>query len=168
MKNIVFVILILVSGLTANAQMAIGKHQVDGSGIVDFSTGGVSGIVLPWVTTIPTGTSLSPGMLIYNAIEKKVMYYNGTAWVDLSINAGTVNLTEQNAIPEVAGGTVVGALSSPVKGILVLETTDKALILPKTSSPHLNIVNPMAGTICYDTTKKMMCVYNGNEWSFWK
>ena len=168
MKNTVFVILILVSGLTANAQMAIGKHQVDGSGIVDFSTGGVSGIVLPWVTTIPTGTALSPGLLIYNALEKKVMYYNGTAWVDLSINAGTVNLTEQNAIPEVAGGTVVGALSSLVKGVLVLETTDKALILPKTRSPHLNIVKPMAGTICYDTNKKMMCVYNGNEWSFWK
>lgn len=168
MKSIVFIILILVSGLTANAQMAIGKHQVDGSGIVDFSTGGVSGIVLPWVTTIPTGTALTPGMLIYNAIEKKVMYHNGTAWVDLSINAGTVNLTEQNAIPEVAGGTVVGALSSSVKGVLVLETTDKALILPKTRSPHLNIVKPMAGTICYDTNKKMMCVYNGSEWSFWK
>jgi hypothetical protein len=168
MKNIVFIILILGVGLTANAQMAIGKHQVDGSGIVDFRDEWEAGIVLPWVTTIPTGKALSPGVLIYNAIEKKVMYYNGTAWVDLSIHAGAVNLTEQDAIPEVAGGTVVGALSSPVKGVLVLETTDKALILPKVASPHLNIIKPMAGTICYDKNKKMMCVYNGTEWSFWK
>lgn len=155
-------------GLTVNAQMAIGKHNVDGSGIVDFGAGGVSGIVLPWVTTVPTGDALTSGMLIYNAIQKKVMYYNGTAWVDLSINAGEVNLTEQNAIPEVGGGTVVGALSSPVKGVLVLETTNKAMILPKVASPHLNIVKPMAGTICYDATKKVMCVYNGKEWSFWR
>ena len=168
MKNIVFIILMLGSGLAANAQMAIGKHQVEGSGIVDFGATGISGIVLPWVTTIPTGDALTPGLLIYNAIQKKVMYYNGTDWVDLSIHAGAVNLTEQDAIPEVAGGTVIGALSSPVKGVLVLETTDKALILPKTGSPHLNIVKPMAGTICYDTNKKMMCVYNGTEWSFWK
>ena len=168
MKNILFIILTIGAGLTANAQVAIGKHNVEGSGILDFGTGGVSGIVLPWVTTVPTGAALTPGMLIYNAIQKKVMYYNGVTWIDLSINTGAVNLSEQNGIPEVAEGTVIGALSSSVKGVLVLETTDKALILPKVGSPHLNIVKPMAGTICYDTVKKMMCIYNGNEWSFWK
>ncbi len=164
-------ILILVSGLEMNAQMAIGKQTIDGSGIIDFASGGFSGIVLPWVTTLPEGSALSPGMLIYDAIQKKVMYYNGTIWVDLSKRTGAVNLSEQNAIPagpEKTEGTVLGALSSSIKGVLVLETTDKALILPKVVSPHLNIVNPMAGTICYDTTKKMLCIYNGSEWSFWK
>jgi len=169
MKNIFILILILGSGLTLNAQMAIGKDNVEGSGIVDFGTG-VSGIVLPWVTKIPTGDALTPGMLIYDAIQKKVMYYNGTAWIDLSIRAGgTVNLLGQNAIPEgTTEGTVIGALSSPIKGVLVLETTDKALILPRVASPHLNIIKPMPGTICYDTVKKMMCIFNGSEWSFWK
>lgn len=168
MKNIVYIILVVGSGLTANAQMAIGKLYVEGSGIIDFGEGGVSGIVLPWVTTIPTGNALTSGTLIYNAIQKKVMYYNGTTWVDLSINAGAVNLTEQNAIPETGTGTTIGAVNSSDKGVLVLETIDKALILPKVSSPHLNIIKPMAGTICYDTAKKVMCVYNGSEWTFWK
>lgn len=97
-----------------------------------------------------------------------LLYFRKFRILSVFILPRAVNLTEQDAIPEVAGGTVIGALSSPVKGVLVLETTDKALILPKTGSPHLNIVKPMAGTICYDTNKKMMCVYNGTEWSFWK
>lgn len=166
MKKILYIILVI--GLTANAQMAIGKFGIEGSGIIDFGADGVSGIVLPWITTIPTGNGLTPGMLIYDANQKKVMYYNGTAWSDLSINTGMVNLTEQTAIPETGTGTIIGALNSGVKGVLVLETTDKALILPKVSSPHLNIIKPMAGTICYDTIKKIMCVYNGSEWTFWK
>lgn len=170
MKNIILsIILILGFGITVKAQMAIGKHDVEGSGIVDFGSGGVSGMVLPWVTKIPVENDLTPGMMIYNAIQKKVMYYNGTIWVDLSLRAGTVDLSEQNTINEVATqGTVLGALSSPVKGVLVLETSNKALILPKVASPHLNIVKPMAGTICYDVTKKMVCIYNGSEWSFWE
>ena len=45
-------------------------------------------------------------------------------------------------------GTVIGAESSSVDGVLVLESADKALILPRMVSPHLNIVKPMAGTIC--------------------
>lgn len=166
MKKILYIILVI--GLTANAQMAIGKLSIEGSGIIDFGADGVSGIVLPWITAIPTGNGLTPGMLIYDANQKKVMYYNGTAWSDLSINTGMVNLTEQTTIPETGTGTIIGALNSGVKGVLVLETTDKALILPKVSSPHLNIIKPMAGTICYDTIKKIMCVYNGKEWTFWK
>ena len=53
-------------------------------------------------------------------------------------------------------------------GILVLADTDKAMVLPKVASPHLNIVNPSPGMIVYDTTKKQLAVFNGTVWSFWK
>ncbi|MFN8364299.1 MAG: hypothetical protein U0T78_03115 [Cloacibacterium normanense] len=52
-------------------------------------------------------------------------------------------------------------------GILVLADTNKAMVLPKAASPHLNIVNP-SGMIVYDTTKKQLAVFNGTVWSFWK
>ncbi|WP_426480116.1 hypothetical protein [Chryseobacterium sp. R2ACT005] len=45
---------------------------------------------------------------------------------------------------------------------------NKAMILPKIASPHLNIVNPAAGMMVYDTTKKQLAIYNGTVWSFWK
>ena len=53
-------------------------------------------------------------------------------------------------------------------GILVLADTNKAMVLPKVASPHLNIVNPSPGMIVYDTTKKQLAVFNGTVWSFWK
>jgi hypothetical protein len=169
MKKIIFVICAVFAGFVANAQAVIGKTTPDGSGIVDFNAGGKSGIVLPWVTTLPTGSALTGGVMLYDAAKKKVVYYNETGWVDLSNHTGTIDLTIQNGVPEAATkGTVIGATSSSVDGVLVLESSNKALILPKVASPHLNIISPMPGTICYDTVKKMVCIYNGSEWTFWK
>lgn len=169
MKKIIYIACVLFTVCEVQSQAVIGKQIPDGSGIVDFNTNGKSGIVLPWVTELPTGQALAGGVLVYDTAKKKVMYYNETEWVDLSTNSGEVDLTIQAAVPEAATkGTVVGAKSSAVDGVLVLESADKALILPKVASPHLSIVKPMPGTICYDTVKKMVCIYNGSEWSFWK
>jgi hypothetical protein len=171
MKKILFIICAIFAGMAANAQTSIGKTTpADGSGILDFNAGGKSGIVLPWVSTMPTGSALTGGVMLYDATQKKVMYYNGSSWVDLSIHAATtVDLSIQASVPEAATkGTVIGAQTSAVDGVLVLESSSKALILPKVASPQTNVVSPMPGTICYDTVKKMVCVYNGTEWTFWK
>ena len=169
MKKIKYIIGAFLIGLTVNAQAVIGKTTPQGSGIVDFNVGDKAGIVLPWVTALPTGKALTGGVMLFDANLKKVVYYNDTAWVDLSKRAGAVDLSIQASVPEAATkGTVIGAESSSVDGVLVLESADKALILPRIVSPHLNIIKPMAGTICYDTVKKMVCVYNGTEWTFWK
>jgi len=45
---------------------------------------------------------------------------------------------------------------------------NKAMTLPKIASPHLSIVNPAAGMMVYDITKKQLAIYNGTVWSFWK
>jgi len=41
-------------------------------------------------------------------------------------------------------------------------------VLPKMASPHLNIINPAPGMIVYDTTAKLMTVFNGSVWTFWR
>lgn len=170
MKNFLLLILVILTGLVANAQSSIGKGtQPDGSGILDFNDNGKSGIVLPWTTSLPTGAALTGGVMIFDANLKKVVYYNGSDWVDLSKQSGIVDLSIQELVPEsVLQGTVIGENNSSVEGVLVLESSDSAVILPKVVSPHLNIVNPMPGTICYDTVKKLVCIFNGSEWTFWK
>lgn len=170
MKKIIYIISALLIGLAVNAQAVIGKiSNPQGSGIVDFNIGDKAGIVLPWVTKLPTGTALAGGVMLYDANLKKMVYYNETNWVDLSKRTGMVDLSIQESVPEATmKGTVIGAQSSEVDGVLVLESPDKALILPRMVSPHLNIIKPMAGTICYDTQKKLVCIYNGSEWTFWK
>ncbi|MBQ0152623.1 MAG: hypothetical protein KBS61_06995 [Chryseobacterium sp.] len=62
----------------------------------------------------------------------------------------------------------IGTSITSTPGILVLEDSNKAMILPKVSSPHLNIKNPETGTMAYDTVSKQLAVYNGKVWSFWK
>lgn len=169
MKKNLFIIVVLI-GLVTNAQSSIGKAtQPNGSGILDFNDNGKSGIVLPWVTSLPTGAALAGGVMIFDANLKKVVYYNGSGWVDLSMYSGIVDLTMQESVPEsVLQGTIIGEHSSDVDGVLVLESSNSALILPKVVSPHLSIVNPMPGTICYNTVKKLVCIFNGSEWTFWK
>lgn len=63
--------------------------------------------------------------------------------------------------------TGIGTLTA-TDGILVLEDTDKAMILPKVASPHLNIIDPAPGLIVYDTDSRQLAVYNGKVWSYWK
>lgn len=159
------------AGLAANAQQAqagIGTQTLSKSASLEFKTGDKSGLVLPWVTTMPTGVALTGGVMLYDTTDNKVKYYDGSAWKNLS-KAGTVNVPSQAALSEATTpGTVIGAQSSLVEGVLVLEATDKALILPKMASPETAIIKPMAGTICYDTVKKEVCVFNGTEWTFWR
>ena len=57
---------------------------------------------------------------------------------------------------------------SDVEGILVLENTNQAMVLPKVASPHLNILNPTPGLMVFDTASGQLAVFNGSVWTFWK
>ena len=166
------VILFLTTAL--QAQVAIGKATVDGSGIMDFGSQNM-GIILPWVNTATT-TSITNGTLIFDTSDYKVKYLKDGVWTDLSERtfvgstaAIDIKIAAHNAKEEDGANAVdIGTTNlSTIKGVLVLEATDKALILPKMASPHLNMNSPEAGTIVYDTVTKLMCVYNGEEWTFW-
>ena len=153
---------LLIFGSFTSAQVALGKTSVDGDGILDFEEGTTSGLILPRVDS-PSG---GVGTLLYDVSSKKVLYNNG-GWIDLSIQEGAVDTTDQDTYTDAGGGVIIGSDSSTSEGVLVLESTDKALILPKIASPELNVINPEAGMICYDTVKKNFAVYNGSEWTFW-
>ncbi|MFC4476359.1 hypothetical protein [Flavobacterium chungangensis] len=169
MKKVIFIICAVFAGVAANAQQAaIGTQTLNKSAILEFKAGDKSGLVLPWVTTLPTGAALTGGVMLYDTTDNKVKYYTGEKWINLS-KAGTVNVPSQAALAEsTRQGTIIGAQESDAEGVLVLEATDKALILPKMASPQTAVIKPMAGTICYDTVKKEICVFNGTEWTFWR
>ncbi|MCO4304819.1 hypothetical protein [Riemerella anatipestifer] len=61
------------------------------------------------------------------------------------------------------------AVFSNAKGILVLESSTKALVLPKFRDVQKSIASPSPEMIAFDDTpgKEQICVYNGTEWSFW-
>ena len=123
------------------------------------------------------------GTIILDLSDKKIKYRRNGAWSPLTgalplvANVTTYNTftaidssLQDNKKEATNGKAAIGAngATDTTAGILVLTDTDKAMVLPKVASPHLNIKNPTPGMMAFDTTKKQLAVYNGTVWSFWK
>lgn len=168
----------LIGFATINAQIAIGKDSVDGDALLDFEEDLNMGIVLPWV--ISADTDAVDGTLIYNTQTHKIEVKKPDGWYDLSQKAQLVDPVTLELPFEVTddgydqlievqstNGVQLGSNTSTTKGVLVLESQSKALVLPKMADPPANIKNPEPGTMAYDTESQSLCVFNGLEWTFW-
>lgn len=169
MRTIITILFISILNFSF-AQVAIGKNFVNGtSTLLDFSEEN-KGIILPWCTTVPT-TNLVGGTIILDATsDNRIKYYDGTTWQDLSLENGAVDLTNQNTLTEAGNGTLISDNTTTGQrgdGVLVLESNDKAMILPIVEEPVVNMKSPTPGTMVYDPFNKVICFYNGTSWSFW-
>ena len=174
-KNLFFPLFFLIIN-TMSAQVIFGDNVGAAANktsvLMEFSNAGNRGLILPYITN-KTGLT-TPGSIILNATTPtaaKVEYYNGTTWVDLSNQ--TANVSPFLAIQPVArensnAKVVIGSSTSTADGILVLESADKAMVLPVISS-YQDIVNPAPGMMALINNggTKILAVYNGNQWSFW-
>lgn len=166
MKNIILLLGILSSGFIF-AQVGIGKESVDGDGILDFAPNTTNGIMLPIVETLPNDAVA--GTILMDKNDKTVKMKDDSTWVALS-DAGSVNNVTFNSNAEVPGPNrvIIGNSTTTVPGVLVLESSEKALVLPKIADPHINVKSPYPGMMCYDTVSKTMAVFDGLKWSYWK
>jgi hypothetical protein len=160
--------IMLLFSLVNYAQVAIGKSSVNGDGLLDFPDNTINGIILPIVTTLPTGNGATNGTLLMDYTDKKIKMRSNNQWVELTKPTGDVTNVVINPSNDNGQGVIIGATTSAASGVLVLESTQKALILPKIFKPHLNVISPYPGMICYDTFNKCLSVYNGAYWCFWK
>ena len=161
----------MLSAIATKSQVAIGKQSVTNTSVsLEFTDAENKGLILPYIEN--KTAIIENGSIIYDATDHKVKYLKDGSWFDLSVDTtGQADLSIQSAKNEVATAkTVIGTdgATNSTSGILVLSDTDKAMILPRVASPHLNIINPAPGMMAYDTTKKQLAVYNGTVWSFWK
>lgn len=181
MKNIVSIVLLMIS-CTAFSQVIIGNETGTASNktsvLLEFAAGQNKGIILPYVRTLPGGTGLAEGTIVLDATNSntaKVKYYKGTsAWFDLS-NGNGANVSSALTIqpagtPEnSASKVIIGSPSSAVDGVLVLESTNKAMVLPMVQNTD-DIPNPAPGMMVYinKTGAKRLAVYNGAVWTYWQ
>ncbi len=175
MKNYIIILATLMFTLS-QAQIAIGKATVDGTNtILDFGSDDNKGIILPWVLDEATVTETSS--FYFDTETSKVMFVLASGdHQDLSVKGTQTafdetrygyNTYEEN--PNVVNGTVFGATTSTKEGALVLEQSvnpQVAMILPKVTA-YSNVGDPEPGTIVYDSTAKMLCVFDGEQWAFW-
>lgn len=172
MKKQLLPIAILIAVTGVKSQVAIGKPTVTNASVsLEFAETENRGLILPYVETKAGITD--NGTIIYDTTDHKVKYLKDSGmWTDLSVdNTGTANiLIQTNKTESATAKSVIGssAATDNTPGILLLSDTNKAMILPKVASPHLNIINPAPGMMAYDTVKRQLAVYNGKVWTFWK
>lgn len=174
MKNTIILAALCISS-TAFSQVIIGDGVGTASNknsvLLEFSKTENKGMILPYVRTLPSNPT--EGTILVDAsapATSAVKFYNG-AWVDLS-NGNTGDISKElanqpNRSEDNTATTIIGAANSTAEGVLVLESTNKAMVLPTVASTD-DIVNPSPGMMVYLSKDKLFAVYNGNQWSFWE
>lgn len=155
--------------IVIKSQVAIGKTSVTNNSVsLEFSDSEKKGIVMPYVENKDGVTE--NGTIIFDTTDYKLKYLKGGNWFDLTIdNSGKTGPDIQQSKTELTDAKVIiGTTTDTANGILVLSDNNKAMILPKVVSPHLNIIDPAPGMMVYDSEKKQLAVYNGTVWTFWK
>lgn len=177
-KKNIKILALLLSVILVKSQVAIGKENITNPAVsLEFGTTENKGLILPYITEKSNITE--EGSIIFDTTDYKVKYFKGSGtWANLSgddstsATVGTADLSIQglDKTESVTAKTIIGVDSviDTTNGILILTDSNKAMVLPKVASPHLNIINPAAGMLVYDTIKKQLAVYNGKVWSFWK
>ena len=140
---------------------------------------------------MPTGTGLEGGTITVDATDatkaKVKVYAPGNAkadasgWIDLSsgneanLTAPVDYMTKQplstgpNAVIENADAkAIIGSPTTTAKGVLILESTTKALVLPQVATTD-DIINPAPGMMVYINKSgfERLAVFNGAKWTYW-
>lgn len=165
MKKTILIFSIFISFQNYKSQVAISKAPTSNGAILDFATGTTNGLILSAVSSLPTNPA--NGTFVVDRSDLKVKMRQNNIWVDLT-NPGDLSKIAQNTSSEVGNGVIIGSNTSSASGVLVLESTDKALVLPKVASPQTNVRSPYPGMICYDTVSKSVAVFDGKVWNFWR
>ncbi|WP_228448796.1 hypothetical protein [Chryseobacterium mulctrae] len=152
--------------------------------LLEFGTDNDKGIILPYVEILPSGTNNSKGgTLIFDVSvnsEYKIKVKNeNTGWTDLSIQSG-YSAAVQNVvktpqalplIDQSGAKAVIGDANTTTDGVLVLNSSDKAMVLPIVSS-YTQIKNPSPGMVAFlqgtNAGEHRLIVFNGQKWTFWK
>lgn len=184
MKTTISKLFFVIFSHLLTAQVAIGKTGLSSPDIsVEFNyTFGdpetQRGIILPWIISESDVKTPVPGTLVFDSASKTAKVYVETddigvnIWKDLSVNnSGSVNTSEQTSagVTELDVSKAIISLNTPItntSGVLVLEDTDKAMVLP-TVDIYSKVINPSAGCLVYDITNNLVCFFNGTVWSFW-
>lgn len=176
MKKRFLSIIGILLGLCLNAQVSIGKPDVSSNSVLlDFydESDNYKGLILPIVddlsSALASNASENNGTFLFDRSDKKLKMYENGVWVTLSDEGeDTAALVNPSSELSEDSGVILGSDLSQAKGVLILESNSKAMVLPKINTPHLTVKNPYPGMICYDTVSKSIALFDGKVWNYWK
>ena len=185
MKNL-FNIIICFFSINSFAQIIVGEFNNASANktsvLLDFERSNNRGILLPAVNS--TADITEKGTIVLDAstattAQFKIKKNNG--WFNYSNNNGNATAITNNRPSIVDYPTaklVLGAETSSIDGALILESSNKVMVLPIVKTVD-NIINPSPGMMvfvnketCLDYNTpcidQFLAFYNGTEWSFWE
>lgn len=165
-KYLIISIISFVFSIATYAQTGVETKTVSSSAVLEFPSGTTKGIILPAVETLPAAAA--NGTFLFDKNDSRVKMRQNNTWVDLSDTGSATGLVGYSGTVDNSKKTVMGARESAADGVLVLESANKALVLPKVANPHLTVKSPYAGMMCYDTNRKAVAVFDGTVWNYWK
>ncbi|MDG4946004.1 hypothetical protein NMK71_06225 [Weeksellaceae bacterium KMM 9713] len=153
---------------TGNSSVLMEFNDTRESAKTSTSTTSIGGenktLILPILSELNAGTS--QGTIWFDATDDIIKYKSASATINMTEAGSDVNSPNLAEIATL-NGTIVGAESSTAAGVLVLEATDKAMVLPVVDGVAA-VVNPEPGSLVYDKRQKSIAVFNGAVWSFWQ
>ncbi len=188
MKKIIYIFICIITSYV-NAQVYIGTNNVlanestllffEGNTTSDLTndvtTTNSKGIILPAVATTPTYNVVTPttnnpnnGTFIFDRTSKMIKMFENGYWKNISNSVGSDLKLYDNSSAELGKGVIIGEQTTNAKGVLVLESTSKSLILPQIQNPHITVKSPYAGMICYDTVSNTFASFDGVSWNYWR
>lgn len=176
MKNIILTAFFSLVATTLKAQISIGKSAITNASVLmefDNALANKKGIILSTVDNVTNALGTVPaannGTFLFDRSDDRVKRYENNAWINLSDPGSETKITPNTSAETTATqGAIIGAATSNAKGVLVLEVSNKALVLPWIRDPHLTVLNPYPGMMCYDTTSRTLAVFDGTVWNYWK
>lgn len=181
MKKIIILLILAFNGFL-QAQIiiggAVGTATDQTSVLLDFAKDKNKGLIVPYVRTLPQPVQDLRGSILVDASDAakaRVKFCDGISWNDLSgqdavLSGATGVLASQpQNIVEGNSKSIIGARTTVADGVLVLESTTQAMVLPQVVDVQ-NILSPSPGMIVYvnKAGAKRLAVYNGSKWSFFK
>lgn len=162
MKKVLFLFLLGCS-IQGMAQIAIGKSTVTNSScLLEFGPE-VRGIRMPLVSNA-TAITTSQGSMVFDTTTGSFRYFNGTSW-STATAGGTTGGSPTGA--DSGNGVIIGAnTTTATGGALIMEATNKALVLPQGNNVEYRILTPARGLMLWDTAKKAVAVYDGTKWTY--
>ena len=165
MKKSIIILATVLLPVLAVAQVAIGKTTVsNGSVLLEFGDD-ARGIRLTPVQDVTSGSFATPegGTIAFDGATGSFKYFDGVAPAWSATDAGGTTGGSPAGPDATNLGAIIGSPTTTSKGVLVLESTNKALVLPKVSDVR-RILTPPTGLLVYDTFDKSVKVYNGVGW----
>ncbi len=180
----------LADGVTPNPNISLEFGTGNRGIVVPWTTKNDKSATNPGYTGMSTGTAAAvAGTLFFDLEDYRFRVKgNGTDWFTLSengtgdngsgtsititgttgTNTSTNRTIQDNKTELLSARTKIGSADTGAPGILVLEDSNKAMVLPKVANPAASIVSPSPGMVVYDTTSQTVAFFNGTVWNYLK